>query len=68
MDGAFRLGNPPKEACTMKTAEQYKKLTIREFTKAAEIYETDYAGSSYVQIAFIITQIHRTFLTVQREY
>lgn len=28
----------------MKTAEQYKNLTIREFTKAAEIYETDHAG------------------------
>ena len=27
-----------------KTPEQYKKLTISEFTKAAEIYETDYAG------------------------
>ena len=28
----------------MKTAEQYKKLTISEVTKAAEIYETDHAG------------------------
>lgn len=28
----------------MKTAEQYKKLTINEFTKAAEVYETDHAG------------------------
>ena len=28
----------------MKTAEQYKKLTISEFTKAAEVYETDRAG------------------------
>ncbi len=28
----------------MKTAEQYKKLTISEFTKAAEIYKTDHAG------------------------
>ncbi|MBR1623395.1 MAG: class I SAM-dependent methyltransferase [Pseudobutyrivibrio sp.] len=28
----------------MKTAEQYKKLTISEFTKAAEVYETDHAG------------------------
>ena len=28
----------------MKTAEQYKKLTISEFTKAAEIYENDHAG------------------------
>jgi ubiquinone/menaquinone biosynthesis C-methylase UbiE len=28
----------------MKTAEQYKKLTVSEFTKAAEIYETDHAG------------------------
>lgn len=28
----------------MKTAEQYKKLTISEFTKAADIYETDHAG------------------------
>lgn len=44
MDGPFRLGNPPKEARIMKTAEQYKKLTIREFTKAAEVYETDHAG------------------------
>jgi hypothetical protein len=28
----------------LKTAEQYKKLTIREFTRAAEVYETDHAG------------------------
>jgi ubiquinone/menaquinone biosynthesis C-methylase UbiE len=28
----------------MKTAQQYKNLTISEFTKAAEIYETDHAG------------------------
>ena len=28
----------------MKTAEQYKKLTISEFTKAAEVYETNHAG------------------------
>ena len=28
----------------MKTAEQYKKLTISEFTKAAEVYETGHAG------------------------
>ncbi len=28
----------------MKTAKQYKRLTISEFTKAAEIYETDHAG------------------------
>ncbi|MBQ7147526.1 MAG: class I SAM-dependent methyltransferase [Pseudobutyrivibrio sp.] len=28
----------------MKTAEQYKELTIKEFTKAADIYETDQAG------------------------
>ncbi len=28
----------------MKTAERYKKLTIREITKAAEVYETDHAG------------------------
>ena len=28
----------------MKSEEQYKKLTINEFTKAAEIYETDHAG------------------------
>ena len=28
----------------MKTAEQYKKLTINEFTKVAEVYETDHAG------------------------
>jgi ubiquinone/menaquinone biosynthesis C-methylase UbiE len=31
-------------AFIMKTAEQYKKLTINEFTKAAEVYETDHAG------------------------
>ena len=28
----------------MKTAEQYKELSIKEFTKAAEVYETDHAG------------------------
>lgn len=28
----------------MKTANEYKKLTIREFTKAADVYETDKAG------------------------
>ena len=28
----------------MKTAEQYKKLTISEFTRAAEVYETGHAG------------------------
>ena len=28
----------------MKTSQQYKNLTIREFTKVAEIYETDHAG------------------------
>ena len=28
----------------MKTEQQYKDLTIREFTKAAEIYETGHAG------------------------
>ncbi len=28
----------------MKTSEQYKTLTISEFTKAAEVYETDHAG------------------------
>ena len=28
----------------MKTAQQYKNLTISEFTKAAEVYETDHAG------------------------
>ena len=28
----------------MKTDKQYKNLTIREFTKAAEIYETEHAG------------------------
>lgn len=27
-----------------RTPEQYKRLTISEFTKAAEIYETDHAG------------------------
>ena len=28
----------------MKTSEQYKNLTISEFTKAADKYETDHAG------------------------
>ena len=28
----------------MKTEQQYKDLTIREFTKAAEVYETGHAG------------------------
>ena len=28
----------------MKTPQQYKELTIKEFTKAADIYETDNAG------------------------
>ena len=28
----------------MKTAKQYKDLTIREFTRAAEVYETGHAG------------------------
>lgn len=28
----------------MKTDKQYKDLTIKEFTKAAEVYETDRAG------------------------
>ena len=28
----------------MKTAEQYKELTIREFTRAADQYETSHAG------------------------
>ena len=28
----------------MKTEKQYKDLTIREFTKAAEVYETSHAG------------------------
>lgn len=28
----------------MKTSKQYKDLTVREFTKAAEIYETGHAG------------------------
>ena len=28
----------------MKTAQQYKNLTIREFTKAAEVYESTHAG------------------------
>ena len=28
----------------MKTAQEYKDLTIKEFTKAADIYETDNAG------------------------
>lgn len=25
--------------------KEYKNLTVKEFTKAAEIYETDHAGS-----------------------
>ncbi len=28
----------------MKTAEEYKNLTIQEFTRAADVYETDKAG------------------------
>ena len=28
----------------MRTAKQYKDLTVREFTKAAEVYETGHAG------------------------
>ena len=28
----------------MKTEKEYKDLTVKEFTKAAEIYETDHAG------------------------
>ena len=28
----------------MKTEKQYKELTIREFTKAAEMYESEHAG------------------------
>ncbi len=28
----------------MKTEQEYKQLTIREFTKAAEVYETGHAG------------------------
>ena len=28
----------------MKTEKQYKELTIEEFTKAADVYETDHAG------------------------
>ena len=28
----------------MKTAKQYKDLTVREFTKAAGVYETGHAG------------------------
>ena len=28
----------------MKTEQQYKDLTVKEFTKAAQVYETDYAG------------------------
>ena len=28
----------------MKTEQQYKDLTIKEFTKAADIYETEHAG------------------------
>ena len=28
----------------MKTEQQYKDLTIKEFTKAAQVYETDHAG------------------------
>lgn len=32
----------------MKTEQQYKSLTIKEFTKAAEIYESENAGISSV--------------------
>ena len=28
----------------MKTEKQYKDLTIREFTKAADVYETGHEG------------------------
>ena len=28
----------------MRTEKEYKDLTVKEFTKAAEIYETDHAG------------------------
>ena len=28
----------------MRTEKEYKNLTVKEFTKAAEIYETDHAG------------------------
>ena len=28
----------------MKTEQQYKDLTVKEFTKAAQVYETDHAG------------------------
>ncbi len=28
----------------MRTAEEYKNLTISEFTKAADVYETGHAG------------------------
>ena len=36
--------NTNERLVVMKTADQYKKLTVSEFTKAAEIYETDHAG------------------------
>ena len=28
----------------MRTAEEYKNMTIKEFTKAADVYESDQAG------------------------
>ena len=28
----------------MKTDKQYKELTIKEFTKAADVYESEHAG------------------------
>ena len=28
----------------MRTEKEYKDLTVKEFTKAAEIYETDHAS------------------------
>jgi hypothetical protein len=28
----------------MRTEEQYKELTIKEFTKAADVYESNHSG------------------------
>lgn len=33
-----------RKELTMRSDKEYKELTIREFSKAADIYETDQAG------------------------
>ncbi len=38
------MKNKKKEELPMKTEKQYKDLTIREFTKAADTYESSHAG------------------------